>query len=139
MRESRDEPLHGSTSVAVTRQVRVEVDSQFAPEHSQPQLSEWFFYYTVRLTNEGSKTVQLLSRHWIIRDETGHVEHVRGEGVVGEQPALAPGESFQYTSGCPLKTASGVMRGTYHMVAEGGEQFDVQIAPFELHGPYTVH
>src|SRR5438093_1838748 len=139
MPEPKDQPLHASTSEAVTNNVRVEVESQYAPEHSQPFDNQWFFYYTIRITNEGDETVQLLSRHWIITDGTGHIEEVRGPGVVGEQPVLAPGESFQYTSGCPLKTSTGVMRGTYQMTTEGGEHFDVEIAPFALHEPYTVH
>jgi ApaG protein len=139
MTESKDQPLHASTSEAITNHVRVEVESQYAPEHSQPFQSQWFFYYTVRITNEGVKTVQLLSRHWVITDESGHIEEVRGPGVVGEQPVLTTGESFQYTSGCPLKTATGIMRGTYQMVTEDGDRFDVEIAPFALHEPYTVH
>ena len=132
-------PPHTFTSEAVTNNVRVEVESQYAPERSQPFLSEWFFHYTVRITNEGDETVQLLSRHWIICDANEHAEEVRGPGVVGEQPVLAPGEAFQYTSGCPLKTANGVMRGTYQMVTEDGEHFDIEIAPFTLQEPYTVH
>jgi ApaG protein len=139
MTESKDQPLHASTSEAITNHVRVEVESQYAPEHSQPFQSQWFFYYTVRITNEGVKTVQLLSRHWVITDASGHIEEVRGPGVVGEQPVLTTGESFQYTSGCPLKTATGIMRGTYQMVTEDGDRFDVEIAPFALHEPYTVH
>lgn len=139
MPQFRNQPMHASSSEAVTNNVRVEVESQYAPDHSQPFQSHWFFHYTIRITNEGEETVQLLSRHWIITDATGHVEEVKGPGVVGEQPVLAPGESFQYTSGCPLKTSSGVMRGTYSMVSEGGEHFDVEIAPFALHEPYTVH
>ena len=137
---SRDQPLHGSTSEAVTNSVRVEVESQYAAEHSQPFQNQWFFYYTVRITNESDATVQLRSRHWIITDANGHIEEVRGPGVVGEQPVLAPGESFQYTSGCPLKTPAGVMHGTYQMAfTESGDHFDVEIAPFALHEPYTVH
>jgi ApaG protein len=93
----------------------------------------------VRITNQGTETVQLLSRHWIITDALDHIKEVRGPGVVGQQPVLAPGESFQYTSGCPLRTSTGVMRGTYQMVTEDGEHFDVEIAPFALHEPYTVH
>ena len=139
MSESKDQPLHGPTSEAVTNNVRVEVESQYAAEHSQPFQNHWFFYYTVRITNEGEETVQLLSRHWIITDANSHTEEVRGPGVVGEQPVLAPGESFQYTSGCPLKTSTGVMRGTYQMVTAAGGHFDVEIAPFALHEPYTVH
>jgi ApaG protein len=139
MAESKHQPLHAWTSETVTNKVRVEVESQYAPEHSQPSMNQWFFYYTIRITNERDDTVQLLSRHWIIKDATDHVEEVRGEGVVGEQPVLASGESFQYTSGCPLKTSSGLMRGTYQMVAEDGSPFEVDIAPFALHVPYTVH
>lgn len=130
---------HTSSSEAVTNNVRVEVESQYAPDHSQPFQNHWFFHYTIRITNEGDDTVQLISRHWIITDATGHTDEVTGPGVVGEQPVLAPGESFSYTSGCPLRTSSGVMRGTYSMVTEGGDHFDVEIAPFALHEPYTVH
>jgi ApaG protein len=137
--ELRDQPLHANSSEAVTNNVRVEVVSQYAPEHSQPFQGEWFFHYTIRITNEGEETVQLLTRHWIITDATGATEEVRGEGVVGEQPVLRAGESFQYTSGCPLKTSTGIMRGTYQMVTEGGDHFEVEIAPFALHEPYTVH
>ena len=139
MPESRDQQMHASSSEAVTNNVRVEVESQYAPEHSQPFQNQWFFHYTVRITNEGEETVQLISRHWTIVDATGHAEEVKGPGVVGEQPVLAPGESFHYTSGCPLKTSTGVMRGTYQMVDEDGGYFDVEIAPFALHEPYTVH
>jgi ApaG protein len=139
MTKHKDQPLRASSSEAVTNHVRVEVESQYAPEHSQPSDSEWFFHYTVRISNEGGETVQLLTRHWIITDATGHTEEVRGDGVVGEQPVLRPGQSFQYTSGCPLRTSTGVMRGTYQMVTEDGDRFDVEIAPFALHEPYTVH
>jgi len=135
----KNQPMHASSSEAVTNNVRVEVESQYAPDHSQPFQSHWFFHYTVKISNEGDDTVQLLSRHWFITDATGHTETVEGTGVVGEQPTLAPGESFVYTSGCPLKTSSGVMRGTYSMVTEGGDHFDVEIAPFALQEPYTVH
>jgi ApaG protein len=139
MPEQKNQPLHASTSEAVTNNVRVEVESQYAPEHSLPLQNQWFFYYTVRITNEGDDTVQLLSRHWIITDATGYTEEVKGPGVVGEQPEITPGESFHYTSGCPLKTSTGVMRGTYQMVTKEGEHFDIEIAPFALHEPYTVH
>ena len=139
MSQFKHQPLHSSSSEAVTQNVRVEVASQYAPEHSQPFQNQWFFYYTVRITNEGEDIVQLISRHWVITDATGHTEEVKGAGVVGEQPVLGAGESFQYTSGCPLRTSSGVMKGTYQMVIEGGGHFDVEIAPFALHEPYTVH
>lgn len=139
MSESKDQSLHASSSEAVTNHVRVEVESEYAPERSQPFQHEWFFLYTVRIKNEGGEKVQLLSRHWIVTDATGHTEEYKGPGVVGEQPVLGPGESFQYTSGCPLRTSTGIMRGTYQMVSESGDTFDVQIAPFALHEPYTVH
>ena len=133
------EPLRTPTSEAVTNNVRVEVESQYSPERSQPFQSRWFFHYTVRITNEGDETVQLLSRHWIATDANGQVQEVKGPGVVGEQPVLRPGESFQYTSGWPLKTSAGVLRGTYQMVGENGSHFDAEIAPFALKEPYTVH
>jgi ApaG protein len=103
-------------SDAVTNSIRVEVLSRHSPENSRPQQGEWIFEYTVRITNQGSDTVQLISRHWIITDGLDHVEEVKGPGVIGEQPVLAPGESFKYSSWCPLKTPTGVMRGTYQMV-----------------------
>lgn len=127
------------TSEAVTRGVRVYVESEYAPERSDPSRNEWFFLYTVRISNEGAETVQLMTRHWIITDAAGHVEEVRGPGVVGKQPVLKQGESFEYTSGCPLSTPFGVMEGTYQMISEAGERFDAKIAPFTLSEPYTVH
>jgi len=126
-------------SEAVTRGIRIQVKAQYAPEHSQPQKGQWFFLYTVLISNEGSETVQLLSRHWIITDGNGHVEEVRGPGVVGKQPTLAAGQSFQYTSACPLTTPFGSMHGTYQMVTEDGESFDARIAPFTLSEPITIH
>jgi ApaG protein len=129
-----------TTSEAVTSGIRVEVESKYHRDRSAPFQKHWFFSYTIRITNEGRETVQLVSRHWIITDETGHVEEVKGPGVVGEQPVLRPGESFQYTSFCPLPTPTGVMRGTYQMVRRGGgDEFDIEIAPFALREPYTVH
>ncbi len=139
MPHSKDRAIHASTSEAVTNNVRVEVESQYASEHSQPFQNHWFFHYTVRITNEGEETVQLISRHWIITDATGHTEEKKGPGVVGAQPVLSPGESFQYSSGCSLKTSTGVMHGTYQMVTEDGDHFDVEIAPFFLREPYTIH
>jgi ApaG protein len=127
------------TSEAVTRGVRVQVESEYAPDRSEPAKNAWFFLYTVTISNEGPETVQLLTRHWIITDGTGQRDEVRGPGVVGKQPVLRPGESFEYTSGCPLGTPFGVMEGTYQMVTEAGEQFDAKIAPFTLSEPYTVH
>jgi len=127
------------TSEAVTRCLRVRVESQYSPERSNPCQHEWFFLYTVTITNNGAETVRLLTRHWIITDGDGQVDEVRGEGVVGQQPVLRPGESFEYTSGCPLSTSYGVMQGTYQMMTESGDFFDATIAPFTLTEPYTVH
>lgn len=123
-------------SEAVTQQVRVEVLSRYSPENSRP--GEWVFEYTVRITNLGAETVQLLSRHWTITDALERVREVKGPGVVGEQPVLAQGASFQYSSWCPLKTPTGSMQGAYQMVRGDGEEFDVEIAPFALRAPYTI-
>ncbi len=127
------------SSEAVTRGIRVHVQSEYSPERSRPGENEWFFLYTVTISNEGPEPVQLVTRHWVITDGTGHVEEVRGPGVVGNQPTLKPGESFEYTSGCPLGTPFGVMEGTYQMVSQNGDRFDARIAPFTLSEPYTVH
>ena len=126
------------TSEAVTNAVRVRVESEYAPGRSQPMKNEWFFLYTVTIRNEGHETLQLMSRHWIITDGTGHVEDIRGAGVVGRQPTIKPGESFTYTSGATLPTRFGVMEGTYEMVREDGERFDARIAPFTLSEPFTA-
>jgi ApaG protein len=125
-------------SEAVTNGVRVEVMARHSPENSRAREGEWVFQYTVRITNQGTDTVQLVSRHWIIVDAAEHTEEVRGPGVVGEQPVLEPGESFQYSSWCPLKTPTGMMQGSYQMVRVNGEQFDAEIAPFALRARYTV-
>ena len=126
-------------SEAVTKGVRVEVTSRYVAERSAPEEGEWFFAYTVRITNEGSDTVQLISRHWIITDAEGRRQDVKGPGVVGEQPTLRPGESFEYTSACPLGTSIGAMQGTYQMVTSRGERFDATIAPFTLSEPYAMN
>jgi ApaG protein len=126
-------------SEAITNHIRVEVLSRHSPENSRPLNDEWVFEYTVRITNQGSDTVQLLSRHWIITDATEHVEEVRGPGVVGEQPVLGPGESFKYSSWGPIKTPIGTMHGTYQMAGPGGKQFDIVVAPFALKAKYTVN
>ena len=129
----------GPLSEAITQNVSVEVLSQYSAENSRPLQGEWVFQYTVRITNRGTETVQLISRHWIIVDAADDVNEVKGTGVVGEQPVLAPGQAFQYSSWCPLKTPMGTMRGTYRMVRENGEQFDIEIAPFALKARYTIH
>ena len=109
------------TSEAVTRGIKVRVESEYAPERSQPSQNHWFFLYTITISNVGPETAQLLTRHWVITDGTGHIEEVRGPGVVGKQPVLAPGESFTYTSGCPLSTPFGMMQGTYQMTTLKGD------------------
>jgi len=127
------------TSAATTRGVRVEVESRFLPEKSDPTNSRWFFAYDITISNVGDEVVQLLNRHWIITDANGQVEEVKGPGVVGNQPVLAPGESFDYTSFCPLTTPFGTMEGSYQMVTEGGGTFNAAIAQFALSEPMTVN
>jgi ApaG protein len=122
---------------AVTRQIEVTVEPNFAPEQSSAERYPYFWSYTIVITNTGEETVQLRSRHWIITDATGRQEEVRGEGVVGEQPVLAPGERFEYTSGVPLSTASGFMTGRYQMVNESGETFEIEVPTFSLDSPDT--
>ncbi len=126
-------------SEAVTANIRVEVIARYVPENSRPLENEWVFQYTVRLTNEGSESVQLLSRHWIITDAFDNVKEVKGPGVVGEQPVLAPGGSFKYSSWCPLATPTGSMHGTYQMIRADGTPFDIEIAPFGLKARYVVN
>src|SRR3982751_3844997 len=109
---------------AVTRRIRVTVTPRFVEEESSPDEGRFFFAYTVEITNFNLERVQLRARYWRIVDGLGHIQEVRGAGVVGKQPILGPGETFTYTSGCPLTTPFGVMEGTYQMVAAGGEQFD---------------
>ena len=126
-------------SEVVTEDIRVEVMSSYSPENSRPLEGEWVFQYTVRITNQGRDTVQLLGRHWVITDGAAQVEEVRGPGVVGKQPVLGPGESFKYSSWCPLKTPLGMMHGSYEMARTDGRHFDIEIAPFALRARYTVH
>jgi ApaG protein len=116
----------------------VRVESEFAPGRSSPAKNKWFFLYTIRITNEGRETVKLVSRHWIITDAMGDVREVRGPGVVGKQPVLEPGESFEYTSGCDLTTPFGTMRGTYQMMTSAREDFEIAIPAFTLVEPYTT-
>lgn len=128
-----------ATSEAVTRGIRVQVRAEYAPGHSCPEQSKWFFLYTILIRNEGEVAVKLVTRHWIITDATGHVQEVGGPGVVGQQPVLEPGQAFEYTSGCPLTSPYGSMRGSYQMEVAGRETFDAEVAEFELKAPYTVH
>ena len=120
---------------AVTRQIEVTVVPNFMPDRSSVERSQYFWSYTIVIINSGQETVQLRTRHWIITDASGHRQEVRGEGVVGEQPVLAPGERFEYTSGVPLPTASGFMTGRYQMVSESGERFEIEVPTFSLDSP----
>ncbi len=113
-------------------QFRVAVEPRFLPEQSAPSQGIYSFAYTITITNTGEVPAQLISRHWVIGNSAGETEEVKGLGVVGQQPLLKPGEAFQYTSGCRLRTASGNMEGHYFFVAEDGERFEVQIPPFML-------
>lgn len=115
------------------------MDAEYSPQRSRPSQQMWFFVYTVQILNESQVSVQLMSRHWIITDAGGHMEEVRGPGVVGQQPVLAPGESFEYTSGCPIKEPFGSMRGTFQMMGGDGTRFDTEIAPFTLTATFTAH
>jgi ApaG protein len=128
-----------SRSTAVTHGIRVDVEAQYSPERSDPQHNLWFFLYTVQMTNEGPETLQLVSRHWVITDATGRIEEVRGPGVVGEHPLLEPGDSFAYTSGCPLPTPFGAMHGSYQFTTPKGQAREVAIARFELRQPGSLH
>ena len=128
---------------ALTRQIEVEVVPRFLSERSSPENGYYFWAYTVTLTNRGGETVQLKTRHWRITDANGKLQEVRGAGVVGEQPVLKPGENYEYTSGVPLPTPSGFMVGSYGMVTDAGEPFDIDIPAFSLdlpqHGGRTVN
>jgi ApaG protein len=129
----------GPTKDTTTRGIRIEVESKYLAERSSPRDEQYLFAYQVRISNVGTETAQLVSREWIITSAEGDEEHVKGPGVVGEQPVLAPGGSFEYTSYCPLKTAVGSMHGTYQMVTGDGETFDAQIAPFTLAVPNALN
>jgi ApaG protein len=117
---------------AITRNIEVKVVPRFLPDRSPPGEGHFFWAYTITLTNRGRETVQLKTRHWRITDANGRLQEVRGAGVIGKQPILRPGEEFEYSSGVPLPTPSGFMVGTYGMVTEAGEPFDVEIPAFSL-------
>lgn len=119
--------------------IGVKTRPQYLADQSEPENEQYVFAYTITITNTGEVTAQLISRHWIITDASEQVQEVRGQGVVGNQPVLKPGESFQYTSGCALKTPVGTMKGSYQMVAEDGTQFDADIPEFTLAIPRTLH
>lgn len=126
-------------SRALTNGIVVTVKSEYMPERSAPAQRRYAFSYTVKITNEGAETAQLKTRHWIITDADGSVQEVKGEGVIGAQPVLAPGEAFEYTSWCMLPTPSGSMHGTYQMVTMRGQAFDAEIALFRLSMPHSLN
>ena len=119
--------------------IRVEVETSYLEEQSEPDERRYVFSYTITIRNEGTLAAKLLTRHWIISDADGRVQEVRGDGVVGEQPRVRPGEDYQYTSGAVLETAVGTMRGSYQMLSEDGTRFDAAIPEFTLSVPRTLH
>jgi len=123
---------------ATTGEVTVRVSVSYLPEQSEPARGRWFWAYHIRIENDGAGAVQLLTRHWVITDGRGARHSVEGEGVVGEQPMIEPGASYDYVSGCPLATPTGSMQGTYRMVGEDGASFDVAIPRFTLLAPATA-
>lgn len=123
---------------AVTRGIQVTVTPTYLADRSSPEDNRYFWAYTIEIVNLGNVTVQLKTRHWKITDAQGHVQEVRGPGVVGEQPILQPGGRFEYTSGVPLTTPTGLMAGTYQMVTESGERFDAVVPTFSLDSPHVA-
>jgi ApaG protein len=128
-----------SMSSALTRGILVTVRCEYIPERSSTHARQYAFAYTVNIANQGAVTAELKSRHWIITDSFGAVQEVRGEGVVGAQPVLRPGEEFEYTSWCVIATPTGTMRGSYQMITPEGERFDAEIAPFALTPPQLLN
>ncbi|HET6923625.1 MAG TPA: Co2+/Mg2+ efflux protein ApaG [Anaeromyxobacteraceae bacterium] len=126
-------------STALTHGIRVTVKSAYRPDRSVPAQGRYLFTYTVNIANQGARPAKLVARHWIITDASGEKEEVAGQGVVGHQPHLAPGESFEYTSQCVLKTPLGAMRGTYQMLRDDGSSFQAEIAPFSLAVPHALN
>lgn len=124
---------------ANTSLIKVDVATRFLDEQSVPDDNRYVFAYTIRIRNAGPASAQLVARHWLITDANGKVQEVRGEGVVGEQPLLRPGDEFQYTSGAVLETSVGTMQGSYEMLCEDGSRFDAPIAAFTLSIPRTLH
>lgn len=123
----------------MSRDIRIEVETFYVAERSRPEREYYFFTYHVTITNGGTQGAQLLSRHWVVTDGAGNVQEVRGPGVVGEQPRIAPGQSFDYTSACPLPTPVGTMHGSYQMIGDDGEEFEALIAPFTLAIPNALN
>lgn len=131
--------MRSASSETTTRDICIKVQPRYIVEQSDPANLHYLFAYHITIRNQGAETVQLVSRHWIITDGEGHIEEVRGPGVVGYQPTLKPGEEFQYTSGCPLTTPVGTMHGSFQMVTTDGENFDARIEPFRLAIPRVLN
>jgi ApaG protein len=123
----------------MTQQIRVDVETSYVPDQSDPGSQRYVFAYTITIHNEGSEAARLLRRHWLITDANGKVQEVRGDGVVGEQPHLRPGQGFRYSSGAILETPVGTMHGSYFMETDQGGHFDAPIAPFRLAMPGILH
>lgn len=123
---------------AITREIRVQVEPIYLDDQSEPDNAQYVWAYRVQIENEGTETVQLLTRYWHITDGMGRVQEVRGAGVIGEQPVLNPGESYEYTSGTPLPTPSGIMKGSYQMSTPSGEKFDIEVPAFSLDCPHEA-
>ncbi len=132
--------IETSTSPRTSRhKIQVDVSASYVDDQSKPDESRYFFAYTITVRNEGQVPARLLTRHWVITDANGKVQEVRGEGVVGEQPYILPGQGFRYSSGAYLETPVGAMQGTYQMLADDGHKFDAPIAPFTLAIPGVLH
>ena len=126
-------------TTAAAHRIRVDVSTNYVEDQSNPVDGRFVFSYTITIRNEGTQPARLVTRHWLITDANGNVQEVVGDGVVGEQPHLQPGQGFRYSSGAILETPVGAMQGKYHMVADDGEQFDAPIAPFRLAMPGVLH
>ena len=126
-------------SIETPYAIGIDIATQYLDEESAPDQSRYVFAYTIRIENRGSQPARLLNRHWVVTDEDGHVEEVHGEGVVGEQPRLRPGEDFEYSSGVVLPTSLGTMQGSYDLMADDGTHFQAEIPAFTLSTPRTLH
>jgi len=120
-------------------QIKIEAESRYVPEQSDPKANYYFFAYRIKITNMGKEASQLLNRHWVITDGHGRVNEVKGEGVVGAQPTIEPGETYEYSSFCPLETPTGIMTGSYEMMRKTGEKYNVEIPSFFLVEPSSFH
>lgn len=139
MSETERMQKHGPTEEDGRYALAIDVETSFIPEQSDPDESRYVFAYTITIRNTGTVPAKLLDRHWVITDAEGRVNEVRGEGVVGEQPHLQPGEGFRYTSGTVLETPVGSMQGSYHLRADDGMEFEAPIDPFNLSVPMSLH